>query len=70
MVIQSRNYLRSLANEAARQGEFYSSRNQPFLSGMWFDIEALVTEAMARNHELVLITREVQSTPLPIKSGE
>jgi hypothetical protein len=68
--VTSRAALRSIANEAGRQGEFYSRRNIPELATLWSEIECEVYSALQSDRNLLIGIQENMSSPIPIKPGE
>lgn len=68
--VTSRAALRSIANEAGRQGEFYSRRNIDELATLWSEIECEVYSALQQDKDLLIGIQEIQKTPIPIKGCE
>jgi len=70
ITVTSRAALRSIANEAGRQYEFYDRRNCHELAQLWSEIGAEVYMALHQHADLLIRLEDVISNPPIIKSGE
>lgn len=68
MIIGTPHQIRSVIAEAGRQADFYDSRGDEQLSGMWRDIEDMAVEARRTGQSLLMEIRT--KVPTPIKACE
>lgn len=71
MIIEDLTALRSLRNEAERQTDFFSRRNEPAIAEMWAELATIATIALTRqNGPWEIIVREKVQSLITIKACE
>lgn len=70
MTTSSPEMLTSIMREAGRQAEFFHSRGNDHLSGLWQEIESLAWQAKRERRELRIVLMGVHVQSHPIKGCE